>query len=210
MYLSYPVLLTLDVPNMHPHHNARTMCCNTLRTPYSSPPSDIHHGAEPEESWERPWKPTQGISSAAGGIQEASQDQRREAVHTRLGERQTLERVEQQARITHGTLDLGTACVRMGFAATLPDTDAVVAACVAHKNVPGLRAGEIARFLDFTLRHQRPPVVSMEGLALLTQDTRVLLSSPRALRFLGSRLGQARWLHGVPLRTVSGLRNPVD
>ena len=55
-------------------------------------------------------------------------------MYTWLGERQTLERVEQQAKITHGTGGLGTAFVRMGFAGPLPDTDAVVAACAAHRN----------------------------------------------------------------------------
>ena len=98
----------------------------------------------------------QGIPSAEGGIQEASQDQRghvqdggsdarfEKAVYTWLGER----RGWSSRPRSH------MAFARMGFFAPLPDTDAVVAACVAHRNDPGLHTGEIARFLDFTLSHQ--------------------------------------------------------
>ena len=55
-----------------------------------------------------------------------------------------MERVEQQAKIAHGTRGLGTAFVRMGFVAPLPDSDAVVAACFAHRNDRGLYTGEVA------------------------------------------------------------------
>ena len=139
-------------------------------------------------------------------MQVGGSDERFEkAVYTWLGERQTLERVEQQAKITHGARGLGTAFVCMGFAAPLPETDAEVAACVAHRNDPGLHMGEIARFLDFTLSHQRPHVVSMEGLALLTGINLKKLSSlsarcAPALHMLGNaRLSR---VEAVLLNTV--------